>query len=334
MRPTAILSLFACLGGCSDDQRTSPQRIASYESTDPCSSHADESSCSTDTGNGCSWINLGLACPADTECPSGVCQQLDACRTHDDAASCTADPGCDWAAVELCPADGETCPEGFCYTKADGCACVCPLYCPAGADCPPCECDCPPDGGGGGDDCTCACPSCLEGESCPPCDCSCDGGGSGGSCGEDTCTCTCPSCAAGEECPPCTCDCGPSEDPPETCVCPSCPAGESCPPCSCDGAEADDPCQGHTEEAACLADTVNECQWYAIGAPCIEGEPCRSGVCQGPTDPGGGGGGGGCTCVCPDCAPGETCPPCDCGTGDGGGGDPGLPDAPDAPPPA
>jgi hypothetical protein len=82
-----------------------------------------------------------------------------------------------------------------------------------------------------------------------------------------------------------------------------------------------DPCSEHTDEVTCLADTANLCTWYNLGIPCVEGEPCVSGVCQRP--PSGGGDDGGCGCVCPECVPGETCPPCDCspiGAGSAPGG--------------
>ena len=52
------------------------------------------------------------------------------------------------------------------------------------------------------------------------------------------------------------------------------------------------------------------CMWYAIGAPCTPGAECLSGVCQRAARSGGED--GGCVCACPACAPGESCPLCDC----------------------
>jgi hypothetical protein len=303
--------LVLALWGCSSE-KSSSKKIAAYEATDPCSQHMLETDCTADTSNACQWIGLGIPCADNTECPSGICQAADPCRAHTDDASCLADPACDWAAAELCTPDD--CNGGFCYTKTDGCECVCPAYCPAGADCPPCTCDCPPpDPGGGGDDCTCVCPSCEPGQICPPCDCNCDGGGTG--CGDSTCTCVCPACEPGQPCPPCDCNCGTTE-PPTTCACEPCVAGETCPPCECP--DMSDPCLDHTDEASCLADGANACQWLQLGIPCFEGEPCVSGVCQHLDD---GGTGDDCTCVCPDCPPGEECLPCACAaSGSTGGG--------------
>jgi len=282
-----VLIAIAACGG-----EGSSARVPGYLATDPCSANADESSCVAEAG--CEW--------------SGACYTPDPCRDNRDLASC-ADAGCAWADVELCPAPGDNCAGGFCYTPGDdSCACVCPESCPPGEDCPACECDC---SGGSGGTCTCECPPCPPGETCEPCGCDCAGTG----CTDPgTCTCVCPECPRGEPCPPCDCTCddgGGTTPPTETCECPPCLPGETCEPCTCTG---DDPCLEHADETACLADTANECTWIAFGIPCTEGEPCVSGVCQGPSS----GGDAGCACVCPDCPPGETCPPCECsGTGTG-----------------
>jgi hypothetical protein len=122
---------------------------------------------------------------------------------------------------------------------------------------------------------------------------------------------------------------------------------------------ADDPCHANTGQDACVAQ--DGCTWIALGAPCEPDKPCVDGVCQA-IDPCGAysdeamcssddrcmwaetdllcpasspdckGGfctlrrDDGCVCACPAaCAPGEDCPPCECGCpgGGGGGGDPG-----------
>jgi hypothetical protein len=219
MRATLGLVFAALFVACSGDggsSGSSVPRLVAYDATDPCSTHTDELGCSADTANGCSWIALGVPCPANTACPGGVCQQPDACSAHRDAPSCESDPDCAWAAVELCPPPGDSCPGGFCNAKSDGCACACPLYCAADGTCPPCECECPPAGGGGGSDgCVCACTACAPGETCLPCECSCVVGGDPGcGVGEDTCTCVCPACAPGETCPPCSCGGGSAQPSP------------------------------------------------------------------------------------------------------------------------
>jgi hypothetical protein len=35
-----------------------------------------------------------------------------------------------------------------------------------------------------------------------------------------------------------------------------------------------------TSAETCGADSADRCVWYALGIPCVEGQPCRSGVCQ------------------------------------------------------
>ncbi len=118
-----------------------------------------------------------------------------------------------------------------------------------------------------------------------------------------------------------------------------------------------DSCSVYADEETCLAN-ADRCVWYGLGMPCVEGEPCVSGVCQdidpcrvhtdvdscaADTDnrcawaevelcPGDDCGDGGfcyqmtddqdCTCVCPlgPCSEGEECPPCQCDCPDDDGG--------------
>jgi hypothetical protein len=314
------LACLLSIVGCGGEGESTAPPLRANEASDVCHAHADEGGCNADTA--CGWVAVE-ACPTGATCPDGFCSTRDECAAHADQASCEADATCAWADVAL----AEACPSpdcggtgGVCYTPGstgggDECLCACPLYCPEGEPCPGCECDCPaPDPGGtGGGTCTCACPACEPGAECPPCDCTCDGGGTGDECG-GTCTCACPDCPPGTECPACDCSCEggggePVPAPAPTCECPPCAPGTECLPCDCG---TSDPCTQYTDETACTTDTT--CIWYAIGAPCIEGEPCLSGVCQAATT------GGDCVCACPACEPGVECPPCDCDCSGGSGG--------------
>src|SRR5689334_16690315 len=175
MKRQYLAPLFVALVACSGGSEQS--RIPGYLTSDACNDFGDPDSCAA---GGCAWAGIE-ACPDGTDCPEGVCYQPDPCTAHDDADSCAADAenGCQWAEVDLlCPPDADCAGGGFCSGGGGGtdeCVCVCPLYCPEGEDCPPCDCTCPPpDDGGGGGTCTCACPDCPEGETCPPCDCTCE----------------------------------------------------------------------------------------------------------------------------------------------------------------
>jgi hypothetical protein len=283
------VSLVLLLAACDKGGGTATQILPAYLAGDTCRDHADSASCGADSG--CSWFALLLPCPSSGPCPSGVCQAKDPCAAHGDAKSCAADAACMWAGaiVGLCP-PGATCAEGggFCVARPDdGCACACPLACPAGADCPPCSCDCNGGGGGGGGGtCACACAPCPPGEMCPPCGCDCQPPPPSCGPGGDTCTCACPACAPGETCEPCKCDCVGMDIAQST-------------------AEPD-PCSAHTDENACLADTADGCRWAAILAPCVEGQPCRTGSCFGKAKDT-------CICNCPECPAGVDCGcTCDC----------------------
>jgi hypothetical protein len=64
-------------------------------------------------------------------------------------------------------------------------------------------------------------------------------------------------------------------------------------------------CQQFMDQSSCLADVADQCHWYALGIPCQVGQPCKSGVCQGPPPPpgcsdGGSGSGVGVGCACPN----------------------------------
>ncbi len=301
--------------GCNDNAVVSPP-LRAFEASDPCHAYANADACAADAG--CGWVAVE-ACPTGTVCPEGFCSTRDACASIEDRETCEVHSECAWADIALAEACADTTcggTGGVCYTKTDGggtsgCLCACPLYCTPDGDCGACECDCPVEPDTGGGTCTCACPACAPGESCPPCDCACQDGG-GDECGS-TCTCACPACEPGTECPPCECACGDTSTAPapaETCACPDCAPGTECPPCTCE--TTTDPCTEYVDETACGADTA--CVWYAIGAPCVPEEPCRSGVCQSASTSGG----DGCVCACPACAPGETCPPCDCDCSGGG----------------
>lgn len=290
---------------------------------DGCSVHATADACRGDTGNGCQWIALGIACPASGDCPSGVCVTPDPCGKITDRAVCQADDRCAWSAVEaassapiLCPAGQDCGNDGFCHGRdlsGGGCACVQPIACPPNSECPAVQCDCGGSGSSGGGTCTCACPPCAAGQSCQPCDCACGGGGgsSGGTgCGQSTCTCACPPCAAGQSCQPCDCACGAgtvgvggigtgtatggntssgAATSVPACTCPTCPPNTACAPCDCGVPPAPppntDPCTAFTDSQSCSADTSDRCTWYALGIPCMEGQPCRSGVCQQAPEP-------------------------------------------------
>lgn len=280
-----LVAFMVMVAGCSasDGTRSLPSQLAN----DPCGAH-DQQSC---TG-GCEWIAIGneIGCTDVDTCLVGVCVTPDPCRTNGDEMSCYA-AGCAWAGgiAGLCPAGADCSNGGFCYTPSDdSCVCACPAICPAGEECPPCQCDCT----GGGTTCTCETPVCGPGEMCPPSTCDCGGS----SCSDaETCTCMCPLCPVGQMCPPCDCACN----------------GGSAP------TTPSDACSMHDDATSCDADTANECTWTSLGIPCMEGQMCNTGVCQ-HIDPGGGGGTG-CGCACPACPAGEMCPPCDCGPMSGGG---------------
>ena len=181
MRPLApIVSLLALLApacASNDAAEEDRNRVLAYDARDACTAHDDADACLADADR-CIWYDLGAPCQEGEPCVSGVCQDIDPCRAYTDPESCTAatDERCAWADTELCPADD--CGDGgFCYqVPEDDCTCVCPLACPEGEECPPCECDCS-GGGGGEEDCVCSGTVCPEGddECVPePMECTCE----------------------------------------------------------------------------------------------------------------------------------------------------------------
>ena len=167
-----LVFVASCTGG-------STRQISAFNTLDPCTDY-DEATCLDNEQ--CEWFALGAPCIEGEPCKSGVCQQIDPCRTYTDADACASDTAnqCAWAATELCPADN--CGDGgFCYQATDEqpCACACPI-CPEGEACPPCECDCKDDS------CVCSGTVCPDNDpSCvPEYECTCDGG-DGGDCGTE-----------------------------------------------------------------------------------------------------------------------------------------------------
>lgn len=51
--------------------------------------------------------------------------------------------------------------------------------------------------------------------------------------------------------------------------------------------QMDKACAMHADATTCHADTSDQCTWIAYGRPCQVGQPCVSGVCQGPIAGGG-----------------------------------------------
>lgn len=167
-----LLVLFSACAPVGDDggQAGEHEGVLAYDTLDACAALDNEEECLADKT--CTWIGLGIPCNAGETCISGVCQDIDPCHAYKDAETCAADTDnrCAWAATELCPAND--CGDGgFCYqVPEDDCTCVCPLECPEGGECPPCECDCSGGGGGGGDeDCVCTGTVCPDGATdCQP----------------------------------------------------------------------------------------------------------------------------------------------------------------------
>jgi len=294
------LSVAAVFGaaGCSNDGLS--LRNAGYLANDAYTQNTSASACAA-AQPGCRWVEvdrdapttkcgtdtapnapdeageekpLGKSCLEVAPSPSGVCVANDPCLALG-ATACRDKGECAWSATKvLCPI-GASCDDGgYCHAREQGgtdCACVSPVTCPMGEDCPEVECDCSSGGSGGsGGACTCACPSCGPGEDCPPCACNCDDGGPG--CTKPgTCYTSCPSCLPDTDCPCVTvCEDGgntssgsgggtsasgapsdggfsetPGEAPPCACACEPCKAGSSCPPCACD-------CDGGGGMAGCV----------------------------------------------------------------------------------
>ena len=215
----AVPLLFtACLASDSSDDKDESHHVLAYDTLDACAGLDTEEACLADAT--CTWYALGIPCQEGETCVSGVCQDIDPCRAHTDPDACAADADnrCAWAATELCPADD--CGDGgFCYqVPEDDCTCVCPLECPEGGECPPCECDCSGSGGGGGgEECVCTGTACPDGATdCVPDPIEC-------TCGTDEGV-VCPDAADAESCEAVE-GCGWVPDP-----CPLCPSPE----CTCE----------------------------------------------------------------------------------------------------
>ena len=144
----------------------------------------------------------------------------------------------------------------------------------------------------------CAQPACEPGKECPPVDCA-----SNGYCEEPwSPELWGPECKTDADCP-FAFTCTTQEQPCATTAvaCPPCEPGKPCPECK----QPDPvPCTPGTQQVCvfkpkdCTADT--DCE---AGFECHENKVCS------------GSGGTACACAgcaCPDCPPGETCPPCDC----------------------
>jgi hypothetical protein len=345
----SLLAASAALVGC--DSSPTPSQVQQIPAAlvGSCSSHTSAAACGADTQNACSWASLGVACPAGSSCPTGVCSAADPCAQINSQAACTAEAGCGWSSLGiLCPVGDDCSSGGFCHAigvSGGGCACAQPIACPPNAACPAVACDCPPppavDGGSGsgGGTCTCACPACAPGQACPPCSCDCGGGGGGGGCssgggsgGGGTCACACPVCAPGETCPPCDCNCADTGavtvvkgsaggTTTSTTTVPASGTGSAGSGSgtgtgggmSVDAGSAppSDPCSAYADAQSCTGDAADSCAWIALGIPCSSTGPCKSGVCQKMTG-GSGSGSTGCGCACPACVSGQSCPPCSC----------------------
>jgi hypothetical protein len=124
--PTAICNCPACPNGTSCSPCTCSSSGSATDGgtvpMDPCSTHADQTSCQGDGADQCTWIALGLSCQAGATCPSGVCQQ--------------SGGGC----ICECPAclAGQSCPPCSCSCGSAGSTCIPPLppaACSTAADC-------------------------------------------------------------------------------------------------------------------------------------------------------------------------------------------------------
>ena len=213
---------------------------------------------------------------------------LDSCAAFDEETCLDNADRCVWYALGMPCTEGEPCVTGVCQ------------------DIDPCRVHTDAESCAADADNRCAW---ADVELCPGEDC-----GDGGFCyqmtDDEDCTCVCPlgPCMEGEDCPPCECDC-PDDGGGGTCSCTGtvCPDGDpDCVPtmeCTCDDdGGGGDGCGTCTCTGSVCPAGDPDCVPEPVECNCEETEE---------------------TCVCPDCPPGESCAPCECGVvppdGDGAG---------------
>jgi Cys-rich repeat protein len=254
---------------CSSGGGTDPVVCYTIDSDDPTVSCWE---CSSPDGEvvygGCD--PLPVYCASDEECPDGQFCQL---------FPTFPPPECDDNTI--CPLPPVFAAEGICTIPVQGC--FSDFDCNAGEVCEFIDVPCP------------------EGEACPALAqgiCVVSAGGCDSLTDEQSCSAngcqwalTQPACLggpSGEGCPGfcldpqepicySDADCGADE------VCQleaiDCPPGMAC-PAVMEGVcvPAPDECSQITDQESCSANP--DCGWFAFGMPCVEGEPCISGVCQ------------------------------------------------------
>ncbi len=224
MRALRLVSVVCLITGCGGTGlSTGAQGIDQKDAH--CAQHVDDTTCSADGANECTWLAYGRSCAGSSPCISGVCQgpikgggsitdggacppPSPACTGFTDETSCVADTvdRCVWYAL------GRPCSEtGPCVSG------VCQQAPPPG---------CSPDGGGGSTSGSgCACPngavcvqkdggpiaceepvsSCMDGASACGCLASSDGACAASPDVTGLCICTTPAangcnCGAGQVC--------------------------------------------------------------------------------------------------------------------------------------
>ena len=220
---------------------------------------------------------LAAACSSDDSQTRQIAayDTLDSCAAYKDEAACLENADrCLWIGLGMPCTEGEPCISGVCQ------------------DIDPCRVHTDADSCAADSDNRCAW---ADVELCPGNDC-----GDGGFCYQMTddqpCTCVCPltPCMEGEDCPPCECDC-PDDGGGSTCTCTGtvCPEGDpDCVPtedCTCDGGGSG--CGTCTCSGTVCPDDDPNCVPEPVECDCENADT---------------------TCACPECPPGETCPPCDC----------------------
>jgi hypothetical protein len=225
---------------------------------------------------------LAAACSTDDSRTHQITayDTLDSCAAYKDEDTCLENADrCVWYALGMPCVEGEPCVSGVCQ------------------DIDPCRVHTDVDSCAADTDNRCAW---ADVELCPGEDC-----GDGGFCYQMTddqpCTCVCPlePCMEGEDCPPCECDC-PDDGGGSTCTC----SGTVCPD--------NDPDCVPTEECTCDGGGSGCGTCTCSGTVCPDGDPnCVPEPVECDCED------AGTTCACPECPPGETCPPCDCAVASG-----------------